>query len=164
MWSRIEEVSTGEVKVAETGTTLVTSALGSCIAIIAYDPQNYRGGIAHIMLPGSARDKNSPDKFRYAEEGIEELLRQMSSLGCDISRLCLFAAGGANVLKRKDDTVCKMNIETAMNILKRRNLRVLASSLGGIHRRRIRFEISKGLLFCTLGDGDEAVLWASDTR
>lgn len=157
----IEEVSTGEVKTAGAGTMLVASALGSCIAVIAYDPYKHIGGIAHIMLPGNARKNNSCEKFRYAEDGIEELLRQMAAHGSDVSGISVIVAGGANVLHRHDDTICRMNIDSVMGILQRKNLSAIAQSLGGLTRRRIRLNITEGCVMCTLGDCMETVLWTS---
>jgi chemotaxis protein CheD len=155
----IVEVCTGEVKTTTRGTTLIASALGSCIAIIAYDPQKHIGGMSHIMLPGKSEKKDSSNRFRYAEDGINELMRLVSSHGSEISDICFVMAGGANVLKRKNDTICKLNIDSALNILKRKNVSLLAHSLGGVERRRIKFDISNGLVLCSLGDGNEKVLW-----
>jgi len=159
MKREIEEVSTGEVKTASAGTTLVASALGSCIAVVVYDPQKGTGGIAHLMLPGTAKDRSSCERFRYAEDGIEELLRQMTGRGSDMSDLCVVVAGGANVLNRKDDTICRMNIGSALEVLQRSNLTISANSLGGVQRRRVRLNIRRGCVLCTIGNGPETLMW-----
>ncbi len=155
----IEEVCTGEVKTSDKGRILTASALGSCIAISIYDPQKRVGGMAHIMLPGRAPVNNSSNQSRYAENGIEDLIRQITSYGSNISRLHCIIAGGANVLKREDDTVCKMNIDSTLETLKEKGLKIDAYSLGGEMRRRIKFNIEDGIISCKEGDGDEAVLW-----
>ncbi len=156
----IDEVSTGEVKTVITGTTLNASALGSCIAVIAYDPYQQIGGMAHIMLPGTADESITSYKFRYAENGIVELLRQLTYYGVDISKIRCVLAGGANVLKRKDDTICKMNIDSTIEILRRNNIAIHAQCLGGEKRRRVSFNTAEGSVLCSIGNRQETVLWA----
>ncbi len=158
----IDEVSTGEVKTVSTGKTLNANALGSCIAVIVYDPYQQIGGMAHIMLPGAADKSNSHNKFRYAEDGIEELLRQLTYYGSDISKIRCVIAGGANVLKRRDDTICEMNINSTFEILRRNNISINAHSLGGEKRRRVSFNIAKGLVLCRVGNDQETVLWTEE--
>jgi chemotaxis protein CheD len=52
--NKIEYVMTGEVKVANAvdRVNLVSSALGSCIAVCVYDAEQKIGGMAHMMMPG----------------------------------------------------------------------------------------------------------------
>lgn len=45
------DVSTGEVKALKDRGILSSSAFGSCVGVVAYDPRNRVGALAHIMLP-----------------------------------------------------------------------------------------------------------------
>ena len=62
------DVQTGEVKAATGKVILRSIALGSCVAIVAYDPNMKNGAIAHVMLPGKATTRTKPDEItKYAE-------------------------------------------------------------------------------------------------
>ena len=75
---------------------LVTYALGSCIAVIVYDPVVKAGGMIHYMLPLS---ETSPEKAKerpamFADTGIPLLFHTMYEMGCKKTDLIVKAAGG----------------------------------------------------------------------
>jgi chemotaxis protein CheD len=155
----IQEVYTGEVRAARHHVTLVSSAIGSCIAVVVVDREKRTGGIAHVMLPGSADRDRWNYRFRFAENGIDELLRQMDGLGSGKADLIAVLAGGGNVLRRPDDRICAMNIRSVLEILGQRGVPVAASSLGGTKRRKVRLDLATCSIFHALGDGGEELLW-----
>ncbi|MEA3444390.1 MAG: hypothetical protein U9R19_06640 [Bacteroidota bacterium] len=55
-------VQTGEVKTGTKGELIKTSAIGSCIAIAAFDLKTHIGGMAHIMLSGYAPENKTSKK------------------------------------------------------------------------------------------------------
>ena len=156
----IEEVLTGEVKIGSSGTMLVVSALGSCVAVMIQDRTRRVGGIAHVMLPGVAAPDKAAVRHRYAADSVNELLDRLITSGSRLSDLTVCAVGGANVLERRDDTICSRNIASVMEIIREKRLTIAASSLGGILRRRVRMDIEQGEVLCTIGDEGEQVLWA----
>ncbi len=50
---------------------IVTLGLGSCVAIMLYDPEAQVGGMAHVLLPSKslARDADNPAKFPETAAG-----------------------------------------------------------------------------------------------
>jgi chemotaxis protein CheD len=159
----LQEVYTGEVRSARHHATLVSNAIGSCVAVMMIDHARQTGGIAHVMLPGSAEHSEQKYQFRYAENAIDELLRQMKDLGSRDSDVIAVLAGGGNVLRRPDDTICATNICSVLDVLKQRRVPVAASSLGGTQRRKVRLNLSTCRVFQALGDGREEVLWRADS-
>lgn len=155
----IEEVSTGEVRTSRGDRILVSNALGSCVAVVAFDSVMRIGGIAHVMLPGTAGHRHGAERLRYAEESIEELLHRVKALGSQLSNLATVLAGGGNVLYRPDDTICTLNIQSVTEILRRLAIPVLARSLGGTKRRRVKLDLASGCVFCAVGEDEEHVLW-----
>ncbi len=153
------EVSTGEVQTGNTDVVFSVSALGSCIAVIAYDPCRMSGGIAHVMLPGSSAGKHCGDRLRYAEDAIAELLIRMEALGSVTDQLVVCLAGAGNVLQRADDSICAMNIGSVLRTLSDCGIRVSALSLGGTLRRRVRLDLAEGCVFCAEGNANETILW-----
>jgi len=149
----IIEVATGEVKFCCGSGILSAGALGSCIAVVAFDRELSFGGVAHVMLPGRARNDGDPHRMRYAENALDELFSQFALFGADMAKLHLCLAGAGNVLERPDDTVCAGNIASVTALLKARSLTPCAESLGGVKRRRVRLHLPSGRIECAIGDG-----------
>lgn len=159
----LQEVYTGEVRSARQRAVLISNAIGSCVAVMMVDKTTQAGGIAHVMLPGSAESAEPEHRFRYAENAIHELLRQMKELGSREADLIAVLAGGGNVLQRPDDTICSKNICSVLSTLKQRQVPVAAFSLGGTERRKVRLDLLNCRAFQAVGDGCEEELWRSAT-
>jgi len=80
--------------------TLITYALGSCIAVVLYDPATKVGGLLHYMLPESALDvqKAQENPYMFADTGIKALLKEVAANGAQARRMVVRLAGGAQVL------------------------------------------------------------------
>ncbi|EFK95009.1 chemoreceptor glutamine deamidase cheD [sediment metagenome] len=153
------DVPTGEVGFTRTEGQLVSSAIGSCIAVVMYCRPCRAGGIAHIMLPGEAPE-NVPEneKLRYARNGIEYMINRLKSIGATENILQVCIIGGGNVLERPDDTICESNIVSVKTILEEYNLSINAQALGGFIRRRVRLDVETGLLAYGEGDGGDIIV------
>ena len=66
---------------------LSTHGLGSCIGLTLYDPVTKIGGMVHYMLPDSTKVSNNSNKAKFADTGIEELLKKVIAAGASKSRL-----------------------------------------------------------------------------
>jgi chemotaxis protein CheD len=160
---KIVEANTGEVKFASDGVILRSIAIGSCIAIAAYDARKRTGAMAHVMLPGLAPEKET-QPTRYAANAINEIIDLMARAGtrsCDIEA-CLVGAG--NVLEKEDDTVCKANVESVMQLLEEKNIPVRATVLGGTERKGVFMDIENGEVFYTEGENEKKLLWYAGGR
>jgi chemotaxis protein CheD len=156
------DVQTGEVKAGGQGAVLVTTAIGSCIAVVALDVVSHICGIAHIMLPGKAPEKSEQPHTRYAYNGFSVLIETIQSLGGTRENLRVCLAGGANVLQDPKDTICRENTEAVIERCAYFNLPVVATSLGGYSRRRILVNIGQLLVSCGIGDQADFILWVFD--
>ena len=148
----IVEVDTGMIRVGGENIVLRSNSIGSCIVLVTYDPEVKIGGMAHIMLPGKAPDNYSGIKTRYAEEGIERLLSDMGKTGSRPENIRACMVGGANVLRREDDTIADENIKSTTDILTARNIPIEARSVGGYERRTISFMINESTLWITIAE------------
>ena len=152
----IIEVNTGEVRTARNKTALRAMAIGSCIVITGYDRNNKAGAMAHIMLPGSAPAEES-QKSKYAADAVDELIKQMVRTETSDIEVCL--VGGGNVLQKDDDTICERNIESVTQFLKKKNIPIKASALGGTERRTVRLDVETGTVTYSEGDSPKKLLW-----
>ena len=76
---------------------LTTLGLGSCIGLTLYDPVTKIGGMVHYMLPDSTKVSNNSNKAKFADTGIEELLKKVIAAGASKTRLVAKIAGGADL-------------------------------------------------------------------
>lgn len=158
---KIINVSTGEVKVGRKGEILKSTAIGSCVVIAAYDYEKNLGVMAHVMLPGRAPKSAYGESTRYAADAIDQVIKIITVQGADLCDLEVCLVGAGNILKKKDDTICKDNIKSITQLLKEKNIPVRAAVLGGTERKSISLEVESGSIYYTEGDSQEKQLWKS---
>lgn len=155
---KILDVQIGQVKTGKGKVILQSKAIGSCVAIVAYDATKNVGALAHVMLPGAAPAKKNVEKTKYAANAIDAIVNKMSKLGSKKDDIEVFLVGGGNILKREDDTICKDNIESALKLLSEKQLKVRAQAVGGTARRSVSLDVEGGSIFYTEGDAEEKPL------
>jgi chemotaxis protein CheD len=154
------DVHTGQVEAASGKTVLRAPALGSCVAVVAYDSVRKNGAVAHIMLPGKAPDKaESGEKTKYAADAIEELINKMTVMGSAKEDLKVVVVGGANVLKSPDDRIAEANVTSNLKVLNDHRLSIVARKLGGTERRSVSIDLEKGIITYAHGDSRDEQLW-----
>jgi chemotaxis protein CheD len=155
---KIIDVNTGQVRIGRGKTALRSVAIGSCIVVAAYDSNNRIGAMAHIMLPGSA-PKRSSEKTKYAANAMEHMFNSMIGAGANKDNIEACLVGAGNVLQKKDDSICRDNIESATKLLEQNQIPVRGSVLGGTQRKGVFMDVDSGRVTCTEGDGPERLLW-----
>lgn len=150
-------IGIGECRVSRTpGNILVTHGLGSCIAIVIYDPVERVAGLLHYMLPESSLDggKAKQQPFLFADTGIPLLFRRACQLGAAKTRMVVMAAGGARML----DPGGTFNIGQRNRMAMRKMLWKLGVTLhreetGGTVSRTVSIDVSTGrVLLRTQGE------------
>lgn len=76
----------------------------------------------------------------------------------DLSQVRTCLAGGGNVLKKPNDTICNDNIQSILSILNSRQIKIDASSLGGINHRSVHFDVEKKEVYIKQGDSKSKLL------
>ena len=93
--SEIIKVGMADLNVCISPDGITTLGLGSCVGIALRDPVTGIGGLAHIMLPDSTQIKDNSNIPKFADTGIEELVKRIVAAGGNRSRLVAKIAGGA---------------------------------------------------------------------
>jgi chemotaxis protein CheD len=143
-------VETGSLKVSNDSTALITSALGSCVAITLYDRTQKLGGMVHYILPVNPGGKK---KAKYADTGINLLLEKL--LECNAKKKDLEAkmVGGAIMFEEfMDDienSIGKRNIKKGKEVLKNLGIKIISQDIGGNYGRSVRFQLSNGNIYIT---------------
>ena len=127
--------------------TLSTYALGSCVAVVAYDPVAKAGGLLHLMLPDStiSPSKAQSQPAMFADTGLPILFRSMVGLRADFGRTRIFLTGGANVLCDADTfRIGERNIIATSDYLSRHGFVVRHTAVGGTINRTVHLNVATG--------------------
>jgi chemotaxis protein CheD len=150
-------VGVGDMAVSNNANvTISTYALGSCVGIVALDPQVQVGGMLHVMLPDSSLtpEKAAKQPSMFADTGMRSFLHALYGLHADRRRLRLFLAGGANVLSGSDFfKIGERNIVAVKAFISRERLAIVAEELGGLNNRTLHFKIKEGTIDMKLPTG-----------
>ena len=157
--TRTVYVSPGEIAISTANDILRSTPLGSCVAVILYDKIMKTGGMAHVMLPGKAETVPTDNQFKFAVDAIDRLLHLLLQAGAKRNNLEACLVGGANVLKRPDDTIARAVTNSVLETIRAVNLTVKASSLGGTERRTALLMTGEGTVYYTLGNSPRKRLW-----
>jgi chemotaxis protein CheD len=122
-------LSPGAIHCASTP-SVVTTILGSCVAVCLWDSHVRVGGMNHYVLPHQGRDTVST---RFGDVAIDQLIEGMARLGCHLSSLRAKLFGGAAVLPfgANADTVGNQNVRIALELLRHHGIPLLARRTGG---------------------------------
>lgn len=138
---------------AKSPDTLVTSGIGSCIAVFLHDRTNKIGGLAHIMLPRS-KGEGEAASGKYADTAIDALIRLMERNGALHNGLTAKIAGGSSMFaairQTAAITVGKDNIESVKQLLADRNIRIAAGDTGGSYGRAVACDPETGAFEVTI--------------
>ncbi|MCP4298848.1 MAG: chemotaxis protein CheD [Proteobacteria bacterium] len=128
---------------------VITTLLGSCVAACLFDPVNRVAGMNHFLLAHHTRSKQVPlletEEGRYGVNSMELLINKMLTLGADRKYIKAKAFGGGNVLQLNQSSptqyaVGTANVEFIRRFLRKEQIGLISSDLGGDSGRVIRFD------------------------
>ena len=122
--------------------SVVTTVLGSCVAVCLIDRQHQLSGINHFLLP------RGPDtsSLRHGGRAIAMLLEEMLRLGAHPEHIEAKVFGGAAVLpvSNSEDAVGAKNVAVALKCLRALDIEVVARRTGGKNGMLIRLFTATG--------------------
>ncbi len=137
------KVGMADLNVCVSPDAITTLGLGSCVGIALRDPVTKIGGLAHIMLPDSTTIRNNTNIPKFADTGIEELVRQIVAKGANRGRLVAKIAGGAQMFAFQSQNemvrVGERNVEATKKKLAQLKIQVLAEDTGKNYGRTVIF-------------------------
>ena len=119
---------------------LVSTILGSCVAVCLWDPVARVAGINHFLLPSG----KGP---RYASDAMGQLLEEMISRGAFVARMVAKVFGGACVIPNftgPRKAIGAQNAEAALQFLAAHSIPVRAEQTGGGRGRKLLFHTGTG--------------------
>ncbi len=147
--SEVIKVGMADLKICPYPNKITTLGLGSCVGIALYDSTTKMAGLAHIMLPDSTQIRNNTNIAKFADTGIEELIRQMVVAGASRNRLTAKIAGGAQMFSVKSGATDLMrvgdrNVEAVKKFLAKEKIKILAEETGANYGRTVIFDSETG--------------------
>ncbi len=137
----------GEVLVTRTP-MLISTVLGSCVAVTIYSASSGFGAICHAMLPENGRQGAD---LRYVDTALRHIFDKLTEnhVGND---LVIKLFGGAQVLAVGEHTSSKrtigeQNIAKAEEVLASFGLTISARDTGGLRGRKLFFCTRSGDVF-----------------
>jgi chemotaxis protein CheD len=146
-------IGIGEHAIGDADSTIVTHALGSCVAVCLWDPGVRIGGMLHFLLPESRvnpeRAKKQPGTF--ADTGVPLLIQEAISRGLNKKRCRAHLFGGAALGAQGGLDVGKRNALAARRLLWQHGIFIHAEALGGTEPRTVNFSVADGLYQVSCG-------------
>ncbi len=125
--------------------TVISTVLGSCVAVALHDPRNRFSGLNHFMLPGrlGSNGYTGSDTGKYGVFAMEFLVNEMIKLGANKKDLIAKVFGGGHVLSNAVEnggSIPSSNVTFAFEYLKTEGISVETSDVGGTIARKIFVE------------------------
>ncbi len=126
--------------------TLVTTVLGSCVAVTMCAPKRQIGAICHAFLPDSAKFSGrakDPQICRYVDTAVESMLSSLMRLKIAPEDLVVKVFGGATGIMNTDRCntygIGTSNVEATYKRLADHGITVKRSATGGCQGRKLMF-------------------------
>ena len=137
----VAKVLPGEVYVTKHH-ELITTLLGSCIAVCMRDKHNAIGGMNHFKLPappGSTSEKDASKDTNYGIYAMELLINGILKNGGDRKFLQCKIFGGGNVVQSISSNIGEKNISFVQDFMRQERIPVLHQSIGGTAGQQVYF-------------------------
>ena len=146
--SEVIKVGMADLNICKAPDVITTLGLGSCIGLVFYAPVSTVGGMVHYMLPDSTKVRNNSNIAKFADTGIDELLRRVIAAGANKGRLIAKIAGGAKMFEVSGlsdvGNIGARNAEAAKAKLKQLGIRLVAEDTGLNYGRTVELHCDTG--------------------
>jgi chemotaxis protein CheD len=143
-------VRVADLQVGGAGDLLVTVGLGSCIAIVLYDPDVRVGGLAHVLLPSPALSRQDGNPAKSPHTAVPRLLELMAGRGASRRRITARLAGGASMFAALAPPgtiqMGERNVVASRQVLNTHGIPLIGESVGGDFGRTVRLDVAEGSL------------------
>jgi len=125
-----------------TGSSVVRTVLGSCVAVCLWDKNQKHGGMNHFLYP-KANTKSKPTA-QYGNVATRALIRMMADAGSYRKDMVAQIFGGGYSNDGKGKEIGEENVHVARSILADHGINVISEDVGGQMGRKIIFDTSTG--------------------
>ena len=148
--------------------TIISTLLGSCVAVVLHDATRKWGGMNHYMLPDSTQGGGALAPGKYGDKAIPNLIKVATMSGSSKSDLRARLYGGGSVVGHLASAgsmdIGNRNIEIAEKLCRDAGLRIGERQVGGTSGRKIFFDVDDGSVRMTLINENKANREAAEQR
>ena len=152
-------VGIAQMAVSRPPSRLACLGLGSCVAVILFDPVAKLGGIVHVLLPRAPNHHDQAEK--YADTGTAKLIDEMLKQGANKARVFARLVGGAEMFTAVNIAISNIgreNIFEARKALGRGSIRIMGEETAGKKGRSVYFDLDTGKVIVQTAFGKERIL------
>lgn len=138
------------------GDVMVTTLLGSCVAIAIWHESLRVGGMCHFMLPSRAVVVAGQWDGRYADEALAIFKTELAKQKTPPKDYRVAVFGGGDMFPSIAGSgldVGPRNIRAAYKLLRLHGFAIDQEDVGGIGHRRVRFNLFNGEVSCVRLEG-----------
>jgi chemotaxis protein CheD len=130
----------GENAVVAEPDVVITTLLGSCIAVCLHDHAARVGGMNHFLLgrPGAEHRVSRQDMQRYGVHAMELLINAMMKKGATRTNLRAHVYGGANIISGLG-SIGSDNAAFATSFIETEGIAIGHVNVGGNRARKVEF-------------------------
>ncbi|MFH0976787.1 MAG: chemotaxis protein CheD [Spirochaetota bacterium] len=147
---RINIIHPGEYYVSKDD-EIISTLLGSCVAVCLYDSENRVSGMNHFMLPGriSETDVFADRSAKYGITAINDLLHHMEKTGAVKHKLTAKLFGGGHITSSRLDlhTIPHDNVRLAKILIEMEDIPIVELDVGDIYTRKLFMDVKSGRVF-----------------
>lgn len=139
-------VGMGETLLTRTPGLLSSLGLGSCLAVVLYDPRIGIAGMSHVMLPRAFKTsigKGDDKPGKFADRAVRNLVELLVAQGASKARLKAKIAGGAKMFSISSTSsllsIGEQNIKVVLEELESLAIPVEGQETGGTRGRSVTF-------------------------
>ena len=144
------KVGMADMNVCVAPDAITTLGLGSCVGIVLYDTTKKIAGMVHVMLPDSTKIRYNGNVAKFADTGIDELIKRLLKMGASKTSMIAKIAGGAQMFAFQSNNemlrVGERNVEATKQILHQLKIPIIAEDTGLNYGRTIEFYPESGEL------------------
>lgn len=146
-------VRVADLRAAAAPGVLMTVGLGSCVAILLYDPMARVAGLAHVLLPSPALARRDATPGRFPQTAVPRTLELMAELGASSRRVTARLAGGASMFASlaAPGTIQmgERNLVACRQVLSLQGIALTGEATGGDYGRTVRIWAEDGRIEVT---------------
>lgn len=139
----------GDFYVSDDPQLVLSTVLGSCIAICIFDPAIEAGGMNHFLLaePGAGSERDPLKQRLYGAFAMEQLINEMIKRGANRSTMKAHIYGGSNI-HRAMAHIGTSNANFARDFLRQDGIPISLEDTGGSAARRLDLKPATGQIRC----------------
>jgi chemotaxis protein CheD len=155
-------VRVADLNAGGAGDVLVTYGLGSCVAIMLYDPVKKLGGLAHIMLPSRSLARRDDVVGKTPQTAVPALIERLVILGANALRMTGRLVGGASLFASLTPPgsiqMGERNVVASREVLNQHGIPIIGEMVGGESGRSVWFNLSDGAITVRSANQCERIL------